>query len=72
MGWIRKIFGLEKEEPAPEPLIPGKQYHEDICGICNLPIGIIRYKKIDGKKIHKKCFKLGMKLASRGETINGG
>jgi len=84
MGFLKRLFGLEKKE---EKLLPfeekfnsdhkeegievvakkEREYKEDICSLCNLPIGQERYKKIQDKFIHKKCFKAGEKLLLNGK-----
>ena len=81
MGFLKRLFGLEKKESSPVIIEPetkqevpqeiaqepkAREYKEDICGLCNLPIGQERYKKVQDKFVHKKCFKEGEKLLRNG------
>ena len=73
MSWFSKIFGVkdkteikEVTEAKPEQVIQPREYKEDICGLCNVPIGQERWKKVTGKLLHKRCFKLATRQISNG------
>jgi len=62
---VKQEATLEVSQEIAQPKI--REYKEDICSLCNLPIGQERYKKIQDKFIHKKCFKAGEKLLLNGK-----
>ena len=64
---FEKEFNKDHKEEGVEVVVKKeREYKEDICGLCNLPIGQERYKKVQDKLIHKKCFKAGEKLLLNG------
>lgn len=73
MGFLKRLFGLEKkEEPKQEEtqqtesINNERRYIEDACALCHNPIGQDRWKKVQEKFIHKKCFKKRQR-----EVLNG-
>jgi len=70
MGFIKRLFGLEKkEEPSQDAeniVQTSKEFREDICDLCKEPIGLERYRWVNGKIVHKRCFKMGEKLVLNG------
>lgn len=62
MGFLKRLFGLDKKEtednPVQEVLVNQEEgFCDKECELCLKIIALDRYKKIQGKYYHKKCWK---------------
>lgn len=74
MGIIDWIFG-KKEEKKPEEVkesqledVNQEGYCNELCQICQEIIAMNRWKRIQGKFFHKKCYKMIINKARDGKV----
>ena len=73
MGFFARLFG-KKEEKKEETVqsLPiqdvhaSREYKDNLCGLCGIPIGIDKWKKMNDVFLHKKCFKQKIREVSNG------
>jgi formylmethanofuran dehydrogenase subunit E len=63
-NFLKKAF--KKKESVEKVEEVSENYDTRLCAVCNYPIGESKKRYVQGKVLHKKCFKNKLK-----DVING-